>query len=337
MGKKLNSDEIAGEYSHTVDSLEQLKSELKKQLIKLVEGTGAKLGFPIHGRIKSLDSIIKKNDSNSFSIKKSIKELQDLVGFRIILIFKRDVEKIINLLHENLKIINQYDTQSRLGNNQFGYSSIHIIASIPISWHEVPSFEGLGDFAVEIQIRTLAQHTWAESSHSLYYKNQYDISSNIERSVSRVSALLETVDSEFEKLVDQREDFIRKISNDQINPTNLELILSSNMPKIFRTGSEKYEEVVKILEKKGFTKKLMLENLVKKYLEKAIEYDRGLAEIIIDDNGKNEIITYKEKNYETRNLKNVKKRKAYGNQTFLLSYMLSLYFNENSKSQTLTN
>src|SRR5690606_27524456 len=123
-----------------------------------------------------------------------------------------------------------------------------IVASIPASWHEVPMFKGLGDIIVEIQIRTLAQHTWAESSHLIDYKHDYEIPSNMKRSTSRVSALLETVDSEFEKLIKEREEFIKKISSDNINSTNLESILNSLLPKEYKTGSENYNEVAKTLQ-----------------------------------------------------------------------------------------
>ncbi|WP_298754867.1 hypothetical protein [uncultured Psychroserpens sp.] len=323
MGKKLTIEEITNEYGSKFESLQQLDSELKKQLEKLVQGTGVKLGFPIYGRVKKIDSIVKKQESGSFTIKKSIKELQDLVGFRIILLFKKDIEKVIDLLHQNLNVIKQYDTQNRLDNDQFGYSSIHLVATIPVSWYEVPVFDGLGDIVVEVQIRTLAQHTWAECSHLIDYKDDYEIPAYMKRSISRASALLETVDLDFEKLVKEREEFIKKMTSDHINSTNLESLLSTFMSDEYKTGSENYEEAVQILQEKGFSEKEKVESLIQKNLERALEYDQGLAQAIIDNNGENDSVNYQGKDYSTRDLNKIKQKKTYGSQTFLLGYMLS--------------
>ena len=52
----------------------------------------------------------------------------------------------------------QYDTSERLKDDQFGYSSIHIVAALPSEWLKVPTMSGLEDLKAEIQVRTLAQH-----------------------------------------------------------------------------------------------------------------------------------------------------------------------------------
>lgn len=330
MSKKLTSEEIISEYQNLRDSLNRLESELKNQIITLVNGISVNLGFPIYGRIKEVSSLIQKQNSGSFKIKRTIKELQDLVGFRIILLFKKDVEKLVSLLYENLNVIKQYDTQSRLSSNQFGYSSVHLVVRIPISWSDVPIFQGLEDINVEIQLRTLAQHTWAESVHLLNYKDDFEIPEHMIRDMSRISALLETVDSEFFKLLKDKELYIKQLSSNKINATNLEKILDTMLPPEFKTGSEKYDKAAEVLNEKGFSEKSKVESLISNHINSAIEFDTGIVQAIIDDNGKNDSVNYKGREYSTQDSHNVIKRNAFGNQIFLLSFMINQELTEKS-------
>src|SRR5262249_41621118 len=154
------------------------------------------LSVPVQTRVKSQASVLEKLERlKARSIK--LTELQDLVGFRIILQFRRDVAKIIELLAKNFKIVEQYDTAERLKADQFGYSSIHFVVELQDSWLAVPTMSAFGGTRAEIQVRTTAQHIWAAASHTLQYKNEASVPPGIRRAIHRVSALLETVDLEF--------------------------------------------------------------------------------------------------------------------------------------------
>lgn len=53
------------------------------------------------------------------------------------------------------------------------------------------------DLKVEIQIRTILQHTWAEIEHDLGYKSSNDIPEKIRRNFSRLAGIIELADEEF--------------------------------------------------------------------------------------------------------------------------------------------
>lgn len=53
----------------------------------------------------------------------------------------------------------------------------------------------------EVQVRTVTQHVWAAASHVLQYKQEASVPLPVRRSIYRVSALLETVDLEFERVL----------------------------------------------------------------------------------------------------------------------------------------
>jgi len=56
------------------------------------------------------------------------------------------------------------------------------------------------DLKVEIQIRSILQHAWAEIEHDLGYKGEVSIPDKYKRAFNRLSALLETADIEFDRL-----------------------------------------------------------------------------------------------------------------------------------------
>ncbi|MBK6574187.1 MAG: RelA/SpoT domain-containing protein [Saprospiraceae bacterium] len=191
------------------------------------------MGFPIQSRVKIFYSIKEKIDSGRFNIKQGISEFQDLIGVRIILLFLSDLERIFEIIENNFKVIKNYNTIDKLNYNQFGYSSIHYIVKVDETWRKVPSFRNLGDYYIEFQIRTLSQHIWAEASKSLQYKNEKDIPRELSRSIGRVSALLETVDLEFVRLLNERDNYKHQIKE------------SSNIDKDDILNIDLLEEIIK--------------------------------------------------------------------------------------------
>jgi hypothetical protein len=53
------------------------------------------------------------------------------------------------------------------------------------------------DFVFEIQVRTLNQHAWSNTAHSLSYKQEADLPVNLKRKVYRLLSLYELADDEF--------------------------------------------------------------------------------------------------------------------------------------------
>lgn len=97
----------------------------------------------------------------------------------------------------------------------------------------VPSLNTLGGLAAEIQVRTMAQHIWAASSHVLQHKNESNVPLPVSRSIHRVSALLETVDFELERVLIDRERYSAEInlsSEEPLNVDSLRKLLDSLLP-----------------------------------------------------------------------------------------------------------
>ncbi len=223
----------------------RLMSSVKEEMAKIFHDEKITLAFPIQARLKEWSSIEQKSSSGRFKINKTITELQDLVGFRIILLFLSDIDKVLNLFKDSFSVERNYYTQDRLKSDQFGYSSLHIIAKIPTEWMKVPSFKGLDNISFEIQVRTLSQHMWAEVSNIFQYKQEENTPKELLRSIGRLSALLETVDLEFERLTNLREDYINNIPSEPSKKTDIELnvdVLAETMDKMLPENNKAFDE-----------------------------------------------------------------------------------------------
>jgi len=237
---------IETEYTTYLSILNRFDDRITQEIQFLLNKNKINLAFSIQHRIKSLSSIINKlNDNPKLNIKSIIK-LQDLIGIRLITNFYRDIENIIKIIESNFKVYNKYNIVDRYSEREFGYSSIHLIIGIPDAWLSLPSVGDLKDILCEIQIRTLAQHLWANASHLLQYKNEKSIPINLLRDVNRISALLELIDLEYERILTKKNDLSNTliIDEDPINVDNLRTILNSSLPQANQDDKERYSDIV---------------------------------------------------------------------------------------------
>ena len=224
--KNIEIDILESEYQNRVSDFERLSIELQRQIQYLFDKNGISLAVPLQSRTKKWDSIFRKINQQIVTIKSSILELQDLVGLRVILLFKKDIEKVSEIIKENFLLIREYNTNERLGDSEFGYNSTHIIVELSESWLKVPIFSNFQGIKIEIQIRTLSQHAWAEASNIFQYKNENNVPPPLKRSISRISALLEIVDFEFDRILQERLNYKHTIvgNKNDIQELNVDLL-----------------------------------------------------------------------------------------------------------------
>lgn len=276
------------EYRKIKTDLDEFGISLKTELNSLIPPIDIKLAFPVQQRTKSLDSIQNKIDNPKLRIK-SLQEIQDLVGIRIILLFKKDIEIVRTIIRENFDIVKEYDTLNRLQTTEFGYSSIHFVVKLASDWIKIPSLKKFKDLKAEIQLRTLSQHLWAEASHHLNYKSKDDVHISVVRSLHRLSAVLELTDLELERVLNQRESYIESIKNkitssEKINVDILEVRMKDQLPK--ENDISNYKDYNKLLNELIESKIITvaeLENLFSTYLVKALEKDKEVAKKYVDN------------------------------------------------------
>jgi putative GTP pyrophosphokinase len=146
-------------------------------------------------RVKAESSLLKKVRKNPAAYK-SVSDVHDFCGLRVITYLREDIEHTLSALARRYELTEVKD-RSPLDPTQFGYLSHHA----RIKFHQASPFRGqFSDFYAEIQVRTILQHAWAEIEHDLGYKNDVGIPSHLRRRFSLLSGLLEIADREFDEL-----------------------------------------------------------------------------------------------------------------------------------------
>ncbi len=200
---------------------------LAEQISELIASSNISLAVPIEARVKSWQSLADKIDQQKLEIR-DVAELDDFVGLRIILLFRRDLEQVVQLISTSLKVTSAEDALDRLGVGMFGYQSVHLQVKIPKSWGQVPTLKDFAGLQALVQVRTAAQHIWAAASHLLQYKREASVPKPVLRSINRVAALLETVDLEFERALQERQSYVKEAPIEgpasDVNVLNVDLL-----------------------------------------------------------------------------------------------------------------
>lgn len=227
-------EHLKSEFDRYLPGARNFCAAVAAQIQGLLDKHSVAIGVPMEHRIKSWSSIYEKLDRKSLTLN-SILDLDDLIGIRIILLFKPDLEKVDSVLSESFVVEKVEDTGAKLAYSEFGYQSKHYIIRMPDEWLQVPTYAGLGNFKAELQVRTLAQHIWAAASHKLQYKSEASVPPPLRRTIHRISALLEIVDLEFERAILGRNEYIdigldKVDAADELNVESLKSTLSEKLP-----------------------------------------------------------------------------------------------------------
>lgn len=269
-------------YRGVVPQAERLRSSLQDQLVHLLNEADVSLGVPIESRVKEWESISEKLKRKSIVLEE-IRQLDDLVGVRLILLFSRDLDSVGKILNDHLKVVSSEDKTIQLGETNFGYQSQHFVVEIPAAWLQLPTWRDLGGMRIEIQVRTLAQHIWAAVSHKLQYKQELGVPPPLRRAIHRASALLETVDVEFDRLLEARDIYLNNkgVSADPDEPLNVDLveaILTKVFPAANKTYAEGYDELLDDLLHFGVFGSGVFEGMLKRHYSAIMMEDKRLAQ-----------------------------------------------------------
>ncbi len=172
----------------------------------------------IQTRVKNISSFAEKCLRKCSKYVMPAHQLTDLCGARLIARTASEVRGVSRFLEEHLDIDweNSDDVSERLSWSEFGYRSIHYVVSLrrdvdlPDVDDDLYGFvcaeadcPGLGTFhplKAEIQVRTLAEHAWADFAHDLTYKGAFTLPDHWLREIALMAADLEDVDRAVERI-----------------------------------------------------------------------------------------------------------------------------------------
>lgn len=228
------------EFIQAYEQVHPVYEEFAQLITTILNKAVEELGYLaiVQARAKKVNSFAGKIISKDKYLD-PLNDVTDLCGARVILHFQSQVADVCRFIRENFAIdeANSLDHGAKLRVNEFGYRSTHYIIT--------PKKEQIAGIAVdekfrslkaEIQVRTLAEHIWADISHDRIYKTDLVIPEEWKREAARLSALLENADKTFAS-ISQAIDAVSHVYDLQIAGSSL-----GTEPDKLKTLAEIYEE-----------------------------------------------------------------------------------------------
>ena len=184
-----HGEELLRQFRELRPTLEQLA----KDAYNLMHDALRKQGIyvtAIEHRVKTEKSLAGKLELKGAKYK-SIDDVTDLVGLRVITFYTDDVDKVA-VIAKNIFDIDWNESVDKRKLHQldsFGYNSLHYICRLK---------EGGSRF--ELQMRTALQHVWSTIEHDTGYKGEVKIPREYMRQFNRLAGMMELIDDEFSRL-----------------------------------------------------------------------------------------------------------------------------------------
>ena len=222
---------------HVQDLLEQYRallpvynqlSEIVPEKLKAFFQEAGIVVTAVEHRVKTEKSLTGKLQLKGGKYK-SIYDITDLVGIRVITFYIDDVDKVASMVERLFEIDweNSIDKRKAHEIDSFGYLSLHYICRIPESSYLDPEHPELNRIRFEVQMRTVLQHAWANMNHDTGYKSGVEIPRIYMRNMSRLAGMLELVDDEFSRIRRELADYRRQVQK---------LVASGNLAEVLLDG-----------------------------------------------------------------------------------------------------
>ena len=215
-------EQIIKEFEQNQGVLEDFRNKMESLIMQLLKTNQINFHH-INSRIKSKDSL-----SNKLLRKqgyRSLRDITDTVGCRIISYFEDDVDKIAGIIEKEFAVDKENSVDKRrVEYDRFGYQSLHYVVSLNKRRTRLTENKHFKDLKFEIQIRSILQHSWAEIEHDIGYKGKHAIPEIGKRRFARISALLETADLEFVALRNELKVYEKEVKKQiKENPSGVRL------------------------------------------------------------------------------------------------------------------
>jgi ppGpp synthetase/RelA/SpoT-type nucleotidyltranferase len=163
----------------------------------------------VSGRTKSVGSFAEKVTRSSAGVRlytDPLREIGDQLGVRVITYVRADVDAVADLLADQVVVTDDRDLgRETASEGRFGYASRHLQIMLDAAREGQPAYAHLAGRNVQVQIRTVLQHAWAEFEHDIRYKGTVPLehASDFDRRFTLAAGLLELADQEFATIRDR--------------------------------------------------------------------------------------------------------------------------------------
>jgi ppGpp synthetase/RelA/SpoT-type nucleotidyltranferase len=198
----MKKDELLGEYrSRHLHILKPLAEKLTAHLVDNLKDL--ERIDRISARAKSPDRFLAKalkaREDGGAKYERPFEQIQDLVGARVIVFYKQDVDVVTEVILRYYQPIEQKELIPER-ESEFGYFGTHLILAFPEDLFEDDADRDRSPLFFELQIKTLFQHAWSEAEHDLAYKPSADLTKLQKRLVALSAAQAWGADLQFAQL-----------------------------------------------------------------------------------------------------------------------------------------
>jgi ppGpp synthetase/RelA/SpoT-type nucleotidyltranferase len=156
---------------------EEFAATVKLILEKAIEASDIPRPQSVQHRAKSLKSLRDRlQESGKLDSETIEKDRRDLAGTRIIFYTNTDTDRFLNsrLIFENFDFERDATRihQPTKENDERRYRAIHYTVRLKDDRARLPEYSKFKGMRCEIQIQTILNHAWSETSHSIVYKDQ---------------------------------------------------------------------------------------------------------------------------------------------------------------------
>jgi ppGpp synthetase/RelA/SpoT-type nucleotidyltranferase len=205
-------------------------------------------------RAKKRSSFAEKLDRKPGQYADPLRDMTDLAGVRIVAYYLSDVDRIGAVIAR--EFIVDADNSSRRSQSDdpehFGYRSDHYIVSCSAERCELSEWERFTGLKAEIQVRTVLQHAWADIDHKLAYKSAVAIPREFRHQLSRISALLEVADEQFEA-VRSTSEHLQANYDEKARQGDLDLPIDASSIHAYIAESDRVRQLIELARAAGFT------------------------------------------------------------------------------------
>lgn len=187
---------IYGEYENYLPQIMQrLTDAIEQESQRQKAKTGFKLYEHLLARVKSHDSMAEKCQRKGLPLspQSALKDIHDSIGIRVVCGFVDDIYRTVDLL-KSLPEISVYKEKDYIKQAKpNGYRSYHLILEVETDFPDVSGNQP-GRYFVEVQLRTIAQDSWASLEHQIKYKHEVKNAEMITRELKRCADELASSD-----------------------------------------------------------------------------------------------------------------------------------------------
>ncbi|GAA5155734.1 bifunctional ribonuclease/(p)ppGpp synthase [Nocardioides marinquilinus] len=218
----------------------------------------------VTGRTKTVASFAEKaartDDDGHRLYDDPLTQITDQVGVRVITYVRDDVTAVAELLADQAQVTDDRDMgQETASQGRFGYASRHLLVVLD---------DAPGSLAVQVQVRTVLQHAWAEFEHDIRYKGTVpaEHAPDFDRRFTLAAGLLELADREFSEVRERlRGASVASVAADPapggldgIGPRELAAFLAGQYSDAGWSRTDRYEWIVALLAELGVTSLVQL-------------------------------------------------------------------------------